>query len=116
MLLLPNQLSPLVDRLGRIVRPWVQYLQQFTQAPPNFMTITVSASPFEYLAAEPGNVALTGGTITGLVLTRGSNSINLGAGTDKLIPVSIQDILTVSYSVLPTINFIPSYGQNTTSN
>lgn len=108
-----NTLAPFVDKAGKILRPWIQYLQQFTIAPPNFISITVSASPFSYVAKEPGNVAITGGTISSVVLTRGANSISLGSGTNKFVPVGIFDTVTVTYSVLPTLEFIPSYGQNT---
>jgi len=111
MIGLPSQLAPLVDNFGKILRPWTQYLQQFTQAPPKFMTVIVTASPFSYKVKEPGSVAITGGTVSAIVLTRGTQSINL-TGT-KIIPVSINDVITVTYSLLPTITFIPAYGQNT---
>lgn len=111
MIGLPSQLAPLVSSAGRILRPWTQYLQQFTQAPPNFMIVTVSASPFSYKVKEPGSVTIVGGTVSAVILTRGTSSIDL-TGT-KIIPVSINDIITITYSVLPTINFIPAYGQNT---
>lgn len=114
MLVLPNKMAPFVDALKRILAPWDSYLQQFTQAPPNYQPLTVGASPFAYTAKEPGNLAITGGTVTGLALIRGEASIILGAGTNKIIPMSINDIVNVVYSVLPTIQFVPSYGQNTT--
>ncbi len=116
MLTLPNQNAPFTNTSGRIQRPWVQYLQQFTQAPPNWTDVIVSGSPFSYTAQEPGNISITGGTVTGVVLTRGANSINMGAGTSKFIPVAINDTVVITYSVLPTVKFIPSYGQNTTNN
>lgn len=100
-----------VDAAGRILRPWIQYLQQFTTAPPAFMPITVGASPFSYTAKEPGNVYID--SSTAILLTRGIVSIDL-TGL-KIVPVSINDIVTVTYSGLPVIKFIPSYGQNTTS-
>ena len=106
-------MAPFVGKLGRIVAPWIQYLQQFTQAPPNIMSLTISASPFSYTAKEPGTVAISGGTVTGVTLTRGAISIVLGS-TPKIIPMAINDIVSITYSVLPTIQFIPSYGQNTT--
>lgn len=111
MIPLPSQLAPLVTPNGKILRPWTQYLQQFTQAPPNIMSIVVSASPFVYQVKEPGSVAITGGTVSGITLTRGIISINLTGS--KIIPVSINDVVTIIYSVLPTIQFIPAYGQNT---
>ena len=113
MLILPNKMAPFVDALKRIVHPWDSYLQQFTQAPPNIQSTTVGVSPFDYTAREPGNLIIIGGTVTGVSLIRGAVTIIL-ASTTQIIPVAINDIVRVSYSVLPTLQFIPSYGQNTT--
>ncbi len=114
MVPLPNLLAPIANKLGKILAPWNSYLQQFTQAPPNFMLQTLSGSPFVYTAHEPGTVAIEGGTITGVTLTRGIVDIVLGT-TPKLVPVAINDVVTITYSVLPTVSFIPSFGQNTTA-
>lgn len=112
---LPSVLSRFVDQAGKIVTPFIQYLQQFTIAPPSFDPIAVGVSPFEYIAREPGNIAITGGTITNVTLIRGVDSLSFGSATNRIIPVAINDVLEVTYSVLPTLTFIPSYGQNTTS-
>lgn len=113
MQVLPNQNSPFV-RLpsGIIIPPWNSYLQQFTQAPPPFVALTVGTSPFSYTAKEPGYVAIPSGTISAIILSRGTGTIDLTG--EKIIPVSINDIVTVTYSVLPVIKFIPIYGANTT--
>ena len=111
MIPVPSTLAPLVNAARGIVAPWLQYLQQFTQAPPNFMDITVTPTPFEYIVKEPGNLFITGGTISAITLTRGA--ISLTVTGQKFIPVAIKDVITIAYSVLPTMTFIPSYGQNT---
>lgn len=104
----PNTLSRLTDSLGRVITPWIQYLQQFTQAPPKFVDITVDISPFSYTAKEPGYVVVSGGTVSAIHLLRGSDDLNLTG--QKIIPVSINDAVVTTYSVLPTIIFIPIYG------
>lgn len=110
MLPLPNRVNPFVQQIGgRIASPWDSYLQQFTQAPPSVMAVTAGASPFSYTVKEPGCVAVSGGTVSAITFTRGNVSIDVTG--QKLIPVCIQDIITVTYSVLPTIRFIPAYGQ-----
>jgi|SRR6185312_169237 len=109
---LPNTLSPLTLN-GRVISPWVEYLQQFTIAPPPIITIKVTGSIFKYIGKEPGNLVVTDGTISQISLTRGNVTINFGAGTNKIIPVGIKDTISITYSVLPTLQFIPSYGQNT---
>lgn len=108
MQILPNALAKFVDQAGRIVNPWIQYLQQFTQAPPKFVSILVDISPFSYIAKEPGFVIVTGGTVSAIILARGADTLDF---TGQLqIPVSINDTVTTTYSVLPTITFIPIYG------
>ena len=104
----PNQVQIFVDKLGRILNPWTRYLQQFTQAPPNIMAITVDVSPFTYTAAEPGFIIVLGGTVSAIHLVRGAIDINLTG--QKIIPVSIKDEVIITYSVLPTVQFIPIYG------
>lgn len=111
----PNITQRFINITGIIIQPWIGYLQQFTIAPPPFIDINVGASPFEYQAQEPGNIAISDGTVSSVTLTRGSDTISLGAGTNRLIAVAINDIVTITYSVLPTIKFVPAYGQNTTS-
>ncbi len=106
---LPNQSSPFVNKVtGTIVSPWNSYLQQFTQAPPKFLAIIVGVSPFSYTAKEPGYVSIAGGVVSAITLTRGSVSIDV-TGV-KLIPVSIDDIIKITYTGLPTVKFIPVYG------
>jgi len=111
MQVFPSVLQDFVDSFNKLKNPWVQYLQQFTIAPPAFMDITVGASPFEYQAKEPGNLYATGGTITGITLTRGADTITITG--EILIPVAVNDIVEITYAVLPTIKFIPSYGVDT---
>ncbi len=112
MIPLPNLLASFVDqKTGRIKAPWNFYLQQFTQAPPNILPITLTPTVFNYISVEPGVVAITGGTITSIRLIRGNVAIVITG--QRLIPVSINDLVEVDYSVLPIMQFIPSYGQRT---
>jgi len=111
MIPLPNLIAPFVGKGGRLLAPFIQYLQQFTQAPPNIADIIVGASPFNYVAQEPGNVSITGGTIGSISLSRGLLFIDVTG--QKLIPVAIKDVISVSYTVLPTMKFLANYGQNT---
>lgn len=111
MIPLPSLIAPFVKGKGLIASPWNFYLQQFTQAPPNILPVTPNISPSSYQAVEPGVIAVTGGTVSAIALKRGVITIDVTG--QKLIPVSINDIVEVTYSVLPTIQFIPSYGQRT---
>lgn len=112
-----STITRFVDATGKVLQPWISYLQQFTIAPPPFLDITVDGSPFEYEAKEPGFLFISGGTVTDISLTRGADTIIVAPDTanPRLIPVGIMDIVTVTYAIIPIIKFIPSYGQNTTS-
>lgn len=100
---LPNLGSPLVGKMGNLIKPWVQFLQQFVQKPPNIIAVV---SP--YTAKEPGFVAITGGAV--ITLTRGNVYVVLTG--QKIVPVSIGDVVT---SPSGTLQFIPIYGANTTN-
>ncbi len=111
----PSVIQNFVDTFQKIKNPWIQYLQQFTTSPPPFMPVTVGSSPFSYQADEPGNLFISGGTVSGITLTRGPDTITVFPSTanPRLVPVAVADIVGVTWSVLPTIKFIPSYGINT---
>lgn len=101
--------APLTGKNGKILRPWNSYLSQFTQAPAPVMAVAVGVSPYSFLGREPGSLLISGGTVTAIHLLRGSVDLNI-TGTVGLIPVQIADTIVVTYSVLPTIQFLPSFG------
>lgn len=110
MQILPNQNSPFVKLpSGLIVPPWNSYLQQFTQAPPVAVAIDVDTSPFEYTAVEPGQVAYIGGTVSVFQLIRGGVQINTNS---NFLLLGVNDRARIIYSVLPTMYFIPMYGNS----
>jgi hypothetical protein len=101
---LPNLIAPIVDKAtGILIRPWVQFLQQFVQQPPKIVTVL---GP--YTAKEPGYIIVTGGGV--VTLTRGIVSIILTG--QVIIPVSIKDTVTAPSA---TLQFIPIYGASTTN-
>lgn len=99
--------SPLVNSQGLIQDPWTAFFRQFTQAPSGVMSLIVSASPFSYRAKEPGQISVSGGTVSAIHLIRGGTDIDVTGS--KLIPVQIADTIIVTYSVLPTIVFLPDF-------
>ncbi len=112
MVPVPNLITRLVDGMGKLLPgPWNSFFQQFTQAPPSPIAIVVGTSPFTYTAKEPGVIAIAGGTITGVALIRGTFNIGLGSNV-FLVPVGTNDSVVISYSGLPAIRFLPTYGQN----
>lgn len=89
-----------------IVTPWNSYLQQFTQNPPAVMNIDVDVSPFSITPNAHGTLIITGGTISNITLSRGTTDINLTG--QKIIPIRISDTVSITYSVLPTVQFLPN--------
>lgn len=106
----PNLSAKLVNAAGLIVTPWNSFFQQFTEAPPALQAQTVAASPYTYTASEPGNLFISGGTLSSVTLTRGKTTLNLANA--RLVPVSIKDIVSVTYTATPAITFISTFGGN----
>lgn len=101
-----NLVQPLVDKNGRVQTPWNFFFQQFTQAPPPFAPFTPVGSPFEITPNAFGHFKISGGTVSAKELLRGDDVLVF---TGELIPISLKDTLRVTYSVAPTITFIPWY-------
>lgn len=79
--------------------------QSITQVSP-IQPVTVGASPFTYTQGQSrGVLVIAGGTVSDIQLTRGSVTIPVTIGS---IPVSANDTVKVTYSVAPTINFVPT--------
>lgn len=66
--------------------------------------IAATASPMTYIARDHGTLSVQAGAVSAITLARGASSIAVGAG---LIPLSIGDKVTVTYTTAPTLNFIP---------
>ena len=73
----------------------------------NVQPVTVGASPFAFVAPQAGMLSISGGAVTPFTtLTRGVATVTLGL-IDGLVPVNFGDVVTVTYTVLPTLYFIP---------
>lgn len=68
--------------------------------------VTVGASPFTYQAQGPGVLSVEGGIVSALSLTRAGISIALGQ-VAGVVPLGAGDSLTVTYTAVPNIHFIP---------
>ena len=104
----PSLLSPLVDKFGKIVSPWNSFFQTFTQAPGEAIDVPVTASVFNYTAGQLGSFIIVGGTLTGVVLTRGGVGFNVDNNRQLLL--AKDDIISIAYSVAPTsFKFLPMF-------
>ncbi len=69
-------------------------------------SVTVGASPFAYTAPSNGLVFIEGGTVTLQQFARGATTLTAGA-PNSIVPVRDGDIVTVTYTAAPTMNFAP---------
>ena len=67
--------------------------------------VTLGASPAPYTATAAGFLALSGGTGVSVTLTRGGVTVPCGSGN---VPMRNGDVVTVTYTAVPTANFLPS--------
>lgn len=70
-------------------------------------SITVGLSPYTYLADRNGTLVVQGGTVSQIAYVRNGASTNLGVIAGP-VPVLTADAVTITYSVLPTVTFLPS--------
>ena len=71
-----------------------------------FQSVTPGASPYTYRTQTEGTLSIVGGTISALSLTRAGVSVSLAVST-PMIPLSPGDAVTITYTVAPTLKFIP---------
>ena len=77
-------------------------------APAAVMPVTVTASPFSYKALNKGAVAVSGGTVQSIQLTRdGTAFYNVGL-VDGIIAMSTNDSVVVTYTTAPVMTFFPT--------
>lgn len=68
--------------------------------------VTAGASPFAYTASQNGTLSIQGGTVSSVAFDRSSVSFTVGF-TSGLIPMATGDKVTITYTVAPTLYFIP---------
>jgi hypothetical protein len=101
----PKSDAPIADlQTGRVTRAWYLSLISLFQILQE-RTVTVGASPFSFVASDSGNLLVAGGNVSQIALQRvGSYVTGLTAG---FIPVSEGDVVTITYTVAPSVVFFP---------
>lgn len=69
--------------------------------------VTVGASPFTFTANFSGTLAVSGGTVSAIAVIRQATTVPTGV-IAGLILVSRQDQVQITYTVIPTVNFLPT--------
>lgn len=107
---LPSSRQPLGSIEGKLVfvnQVWQRWFNSFTASPQPIAPAVPAGSPFSAIVVSAGNYFVTGGTVSAITIQRGTTTINTGM-TSGFFPVGNSDVFAVTYSVLPTIQFIPS--------
>lgn len=95
----PTIIAIMADEDGAV------FIQNQSVAP--IVTISVGSSPFAYTASRSGSVWISPGTYTDVQLKRGITTLDFGYVTRGIFPVAIGDTITVTYTLTPTMYFIP---------
>jgi hypothetical protein len=104
----PTYGENLADK-GITSRTWYGYFSGLFRGQPTGLpsSITVGPSPFNYSAPSGGTVLIQGGTVSLVQISRDGVSNYTTGQTQGAIPVSFQDTLIITYSVAPTMTFVP---------
>jgi hypothetical protein len=101
----PNLGRSLVDEDRKVgsQSEWVAWFTQFSTPPKPVINLLpdVIASPFKYVAKEPGNIIIIGGGGAGVVLRRGTAAVGFNYG-QLIIPVELKDSIEIIYTTKPT--------------
>lgn len=105
---LPLWSVPIAGQSGQVNQSWYEFFAGLTAKPAAITPVTLSGSPFSFTASTKGTLAVSGGTVSNVSLSRARvTGVNVGF-TSGLVPMSQGDVVRVTYSAPPTINFIPS--------
>lgn len=103
---LPRDGHRVVDEGGNLTAPWREFFMRIASPPQGVKPHTLAASPYVLTAPTDGTVVVTGGTVSGATFTRGRDTVTLPAGS-LTHPVRQGDVVSITYSVAPSVTFIP---------
>jgi hypothetical protein len=98
--------APIANAAGQILAPWIQFFGTFISQPGAFQPLTLTSSPFSFMASENGSILIKGGTVSNVALTRGTATLNMAQSAVPVV-MGLGDTITITYTVAPTITFIP---------
>lgn len=105
--IVPSSAQAIAGRDGRVTTPWQRFFNALVSAAAPIQTVTLAGSPFAFRAGSAGSLAVSGGTVSSITLTRGTTT-TASLGTSGTFPVSNGDVVTITYAVDPTVSFIPA--------
>lgn len=103
----PSTTVPVVGQGGRPTMEYQRFFNALVSASQSVEPITIGASPYTYTASIIGTLFVSGGTVSDITIRRGTVTVPTGVLAGP-IPLTNGDIATVTYSVAPTVNFVPA--------
>ena len=87
---------------------WYKFFSAlYKGTPPSAETaLVVGISPWSYSAPAKGFVIIRGGTVSAVTFSRSMTTLT--GQTAGIFPLAQGDVLTVSYSGLPTMTWVPT--------
>jgi hypothetical protein len=109
---MPTYQEPLSQKAGAAyttTRGWYQFFTGVLQGQATGLPApqVVGISPFAFVAPAGGTAILTGGTVSNVTFSRDGETSYVTGQTSGMFPMSLGDILTITYSALPTLIFVP---------
>jgi len=102
----PSYEQPLT-KSGQTQSVWYRFFQGIYNgvAPSSESSVTLGASPFTFEFPSRGFILIRGGTVSSIQFIRAQTTLT--GLTSGIFPGSQGDQLTVTYSGLPTMLFVP---------
>jgi hypothetical protein len=103
---LPTYEQSLTEK-GQTSKVWYRFWSAIYQGTPpaNESTLTLNTSPFSYTAQVKGFVLIRGGTVSSVQVTRSVTTLT--GLTSGYFPLNQGDVLTITYSGLPSVTWYP---------
>ena len=97
-----------VDDGGKFTPAWQRGLTRLAQltAERKPRAVSPTLSPFAFTATTIGHLLISGGNVSAVALVRGDTTI--ACPISGFIPMAAKDSVLITYTVAPTLNFIPS--------
>lgn len=105
----PTYPTPLEEG-GRTASTWYFFLAGLFRglAPEREAAVTPGASPYTYSSPRGGFVIVSGGTVSAIDWSRDGTTFFTTGQTAGCFPLSSQDFLKITYTVVPTVTFVPT--------
>lgn len=103
--IVPSSAAPIAGPSGEVQPAWLRFFNQLVAGAAPIEEVVLTGSPFSYTASQTGALVISDGTVSAITLTRRTTTIPISSST---VDMANGDIATVTYSVDPTINFVPN--------